>query len=250
MKIKFDLISGIILIHCEILGQSGVMAFDTGAMKTCLNYKYFADAAELDKRVVKFDGGVSETASYKCNADIALEGLLVRDIQVGVMDLEYVEKPLRAVDPNIKFIGTLGIDVIKEHIVSIDYIEKELILDEPQKMEGLSIKLKMSQLPIIQVGINDKKYDFVIDTGANTCLLDTSFLQDSPEYIDEKLKLIMLPSIMVDGNEYNSIAAVISDMSAIRNVVAVDGVIGYQILKNHKCTFDFKEGRLMLSGKC
>ncbi len=48
------------------------------------------------------------------------------------------------------------------------------------------------------------------------------------------------------GNEYENITATISDISAIKKRVPVEGVIGYQILSPQRSILDFKNNQLIM----
>jgi hypothetical protein len=50
----------------------------------------------------------------------------------------------------------------------------------------------------------------------------------------------------VGENDYKSITATISDISAIQKRVSVDGVIGYQILSPQRSVLDFKNNRIIM----
>lgn len=43
MRLPFEVVSGIVLLNASINGKAGYMAFDTGAMQTCLNKTHFTE---------------------------------------------------------------------------------------------------------------------------------------------------------------------------------------------------------------
>lgn len=102
-------------------------------------------------------------------------------------------------------------------------------------------------LPVISLKIADEPYKFVLDTGANTCLLSSELvdkvtvspLQDSPG-------VYVIPKIKVGTHEYRDVNAVFTDISHIRAKVDADGVIGSQILSEQRSLLDFANNALYL----
>jgi hypothetical protein len=58
--------------------------------------------------------------------------------------------------------------------------------------------------------------------------------------------MFTIPVVRVGGNEYENITATISDISAIKKRVPVEGVIGYQILSPQRSILDFKNNQLIM----
>ena len=249
IKIPYKLIAGIMLISVIADGEKGFFAFDSGAMQTAVNKIHFPEMQGKQVNIAKFSEGVK--------VNVAEEGILnslyfleieLSNVPVVIMDLMYVENALKAAMPNIKFLGTLGIDVIKNYTVMLDYNAGEIILDPEQGFESqMTIPLRFENLPVIEVEVADRAYDFVLDTGASVCLLSQTF-KDEPQliHVSEKPPIVTIPVIRVGKNEYKNITATISDISAIKKKVPVAGVIGYQILSPQRSILDFNNNRLIL----
>lgn len=249
IKISYQLANGIILVPATANGQKGVFAFDTGAMQTAINKAYFTEIDGEHIDIAKFSEEVKESIADKG----ILNTLRISDIErsnipVLIMDLMYVENVLKGVLPDLKLLGTLGIDVIGAYSVMLDYNASEIILDPTYEFENqISVPLKHEKLPIIQIEISSRRYDFVLDTGANTCLLGQSFRKEQflvPAH--ETPNIVTIPTLRVGENEYQNTTAVISDISAIQKRVAVEGVIGYQILSQQRSVLDFKNQKLVM----
>ena len=107
--------------------------------------------------------------------------------------------------------------------------------------------MKCEKLPVIEVEAANRTCNFVLDTGANTCLLGKIF-QNDPHLIplSKSPNIVTIPVVRVGGNEYKSITAVISDISAIQKRVPVDGVIGYQVLSQQRSILDFRNNQLIM----
>lgn len=218
-------------------------------MQTAVNRAYFSDIQGESVEIAKFSQEVvGDSANKGILGSLKFAEVEKCGLPVLIMDLGYVENALRGFEPDIRLLGTLGIDVIRDYTVFIDYGVPELILDSERTFEDCSeIPLSLDKLPVINLEIDGRKCDFVLDTGANTCLLGESFAgSQSIKPSAEQPGIVNIPAVRVGDREYENITAVISDISAIREKVMVDGVIGYQILSPQRCILDFKRSRLML----
>ena len=249
IRIPYKLVNGIMLIPVTANDKEGFFAFDTGAMQTAVNKEYFPELHGEQIDIAKFSEGVKKSSADKgvLNA-LRFSDIALSDMPVLIMDLMYAETALKTLMPDLKMLGTLGIDVIGDHTVLLDYNAAEIVLDPEQGFEDqVTIPMRSENLPIIEVEAADKTCDFVLDTGANTCLLGQSF-QNDPQLtpVSEAPNIVTIPVVRVGGNEYKNITAAISDISAIRKRVPVEGVIGYQILSPQRSVLDFKNGCLIM----
>lgn len=249
ISLDCKIINGIILIPAQADGQSGCFAFDTGAMQTAVNKTHFKDIQGESVDIAKFSQEVVEDCANKgALGSLNFSGVEKHGLPVLIMDLSYVENALKTLESDIRFLGTLGIDVIRNYSVFIDYSVPELILDSERTFDDCTeVPMTLDKLLVISLEIDGRECDFVLDTGANTCLLGKSF-EGSPNIkpSSEQADIVNVPAVRVGDREYENITAVISDISAIREKVLVEGVIGYQILAHQRCILDFKENKLLL----
>jgi hypothetical protein len=246
MKIPFELVGGIIMLDVCANGKEGKMAFDTGAMQTCLNKNYFEDFEGEEKEVSKFDGAVKTETTVKGKCDIKCHDWELTETSVMLLDMNYVEKPLKGAKPDLVFLGTMGIDIIRDHKVLLDYATSQLIFDEEILESAETYDMNAEVLPVIDVCIGEESYKFVLDTGANTCMLDDSFKQKGFKVLNETAGVVQIPTVSALGGEYRDTMAVITNMAAIKAKVDVSGVIGYQILKDCISYFDFVAGKISI----
>lgn len=251
--IPFTLVNGIILIPVIANEKTGYFAFDTGAMQTAVNKEYFAELQGEHIDIGIFSEEVKGSVADKG----VLNSLRFFDIEcvnfpVLIMDLMYVENILKTAMPDLKLLGSLGIDVISNYTVLLDYNSSELILDPQHEFDGqVAVPMKFEKLPIIKIEVAERICDFVLDTGANTCLLGQSFLNDHHLIpVSEVPKIVTMPDVRVGKNRYEDITATISDVSAIQKKVPVEGVIGYQILSRQRTILDFRNHQLVLETSC
>lgn len=245
--VRFSNVSGIILTDSEISFQKGLMAFDTGAMQTAINSSYFKDVSGRNAEIVRFSESLGGQSAQTAVLDTVRScGLEIKDIEVLVTDLSYVEAPLRTVDADLKFLGTLGIDVIKNFRVLIDYENSLLTLDPEEEISGSVLPLYPGALHSFDVKISGENHRFILDTGANACVIDKS-LADKISLRDSELAgAKILESIDISDKEYKDILCVISDMSGIRQKVEADGIIGYQFLAEQRVEIDYQKNVLTI----
>ncbi len=249
LKLPYQLVNGIMLISVTANGKEGFFAFDTGAMQTAVNKAHFPELQGKHMNIAKFSKGVKESdAEEGILNELRFSGVERSDMPVLIMDLMYVENALKPAMPDVKFLGTLGIDVIRNYTVLLDYNAPEIILDPEQGFENqTAIPMKCEKLPVIKVEAVSRTCDFVLDTGASICLLGQSF-QEAPQLIpaSETPHMVTIPAVRVGENEYKNITATISNISAIQKRVPVEGVIGYQVLSPQRSILDFEKQRLIM----
>lgn len=248
--IAFRLVKGIMLIPATADGQEGYFAFDTGAMQTAVNRAYFPELQGNTIEIAKFTEGVKKTnAEEGMLTTLNVAGLERENLPVLLMDLMYVEKELKTVDPEIRFLGTMGIDVIQAYNVLLDYEKQEIVLD-PAQTDFASQRvapMRLEKLPIIPVEIGGETMDFVLDTGASVCLLGERFrTMPGLTPVPNMPNVMMLPEITVAGKKYPQLMAVLSNIAPIQQKVPVEGVIGYQVLSPQRSLLDFRGQRLLL----
>lgn len=252
-KIDFKNILGIILIEADAGDVEGDFAFDTGAMQTSLNGKYFPELLGENKEVALFNEGMAVNGAVLSTLhELAFGNIKVYDLSVIRMDMDYVENALRTVEPDIRFLGSVGIEAFGGAAILLDY-EHSVITVAPDVSDDVNVcgaeklPLYIEGLPVVELEIAGETHRFVLDTGANTCLLsseladriDAAPLADSPG-------VYVVPEIKAGSRVYKNVNAVFTDISQIRERRDVDGVIGYQILSQQLSLLDFPNKALYL----
>lgn len=247
--LSFKNLAGIILLPARADGVEGWMAFDTGAMQTSLHSRYFPDQAGEAKQVAFFHEGMAVGSVQETTLrELSLGAVTVRDLPVIRMDMAYVEDSLRAVEPELRFLGSVGMEAFGHAPVLLDYEHSTVIVSPDVSVEGAEkIPLSMEALPVVTLELAGEPHRFVLDTGANTCLLaaelagriDAAPLPDAPG-------VYVLPEVRAGTRVYPDINAVFTDLTHIRDRVEVDGVIGGQILSARPALLDFPHAAVYL----
>lgn len=164
------------------------------------------------------------------------------------MDMDYVEKSLRTLEPDLDFLGSVGIDAFNRTPVLVDYGQSTVTFAPEVDASGWArTPLMMEALPVVTLELGGREHRFVLDTGANTCLLSSELQGSVPATpMEDAPGVYTLPPVMLAGREYPGVAAVFSDISQIRDRVDVDGVIGYHVLSPQPSLLDFQTETLYL----
>lgn len=248
-EIAFKNLAGIILIPARINGIEGWVAFDTGAMQTALNKNYFFELSGKTIEVARFDSEVATAGAMEAHLrEFSLDGIAVNDLPVLLMDMAYVENSLRTIEPELRFLGSVGIETVGKAPMLVDYARSMITLaPDIDTNDTERLPLSMEALPVITLEIAGEPHRFVLDTGANTCLLSDRLsgkMETSP--VPNSPGVCTIPLIKAGGREYVDVTAVFTDLSHIQNRVDVDGVIGYQIISKQLSLLDFPNGALYL----
>ena len=248
-EIDFKLLQGIILVQAAVNDEQGYLAFDTGAMQTALHKKYFSDIQGKELEIAKFSEGMkSDTATEITIRNLSFSDVTLTDRKVMLMDLSYVEDSLAAFDPSLRLLGTMGIDIIRNFSVMLDYGESKITLNPLSVFNKYTcVPLQMEALPVVEIEIDGEQYRFVLDTGANTCLLGAALQGRVPvQAVEGTPNIFNISSVSLQKRQYRDIASVFADISAIQSKVSVEGVIGYHILSAQRSYFDFSNQKLYL----
>lgn len=249
VEIDFKLLNGIVLIPAAVNDKQGYLIFDTGAMKTGLHRKYFSDMKGKELEIAKFSGEMAnDTATEVTVPNLSFSEVTLTDQNAMLMELSYVEDSLKGFDPDLRLLGTMGIDIIRNYSVLMDYGENKITLNTSCKFDKSNcVPLPMEALPVVEAEIDGGKYRFVLDTGANTCLLGNELQGKVPvQPLEGTPSVFKISSVSLQNRPYKDVTAVFTDISAIQSKVSVDGVIGYHILSAQRSFFDFSNQKLYL----
>ena len=249
IEIDFKLVSGIILVPAAVNDEQGYLAFDTGAMQTALHQKHFPGLQGKTLEIAKFNDGVkSDTATETTIRSLTFAGVTIIDHPAMLMDLSYVEDSLAAFEPGLCLLGTMGIDIIRDFSVLLDYGQQKIILNPACGLErSTRIPLRMEALPVVDADIDGESHRFVLDTGANTCLLDAALQGRLPvQPMEGAPNVVQLAAISLRERSYHNVVSVFGDLTAIQKKVPVDGVIGYAVLSPQRSYLDFANQALYL----
>ncbi len=270
-KIKFRLAGGaqpLILLPVHVNGRGPFdFIFDTGAGTSLLSSKL---AKKLDVKIIGSKDG--QSAGGKVSVSLAKVDSLavgvakVDDVDVGVVDLGHIGKTIGATID-----GDLGYNFLKHFRVTIDYRACELRLEDPKRVESFTrgaqteipIRLANPAKPLILVDVHANgrgPFQFAIDTGTST----TAITPDLAKQFGLKTSSVgagttggapvdfaaaSLQSFQLGGAKIDNMTVVVADFFEMLSSAIgakLDGIVGYNFLRNYKVVIDYPGETLTL----
>ena len=270
-KTKFRLAGGaqpLILLPVQV-NDHGPFDFilDTGAGTSLLSSEL---AKQLDAKILGSKEGQSaggKVAVSLAKVDsLAVGETKLRDVDVGIVDLSHIGKTIGA-----KIDGDLGYNFLKHFRVTINYRDSEICLDDPKRVESFArgaqteipIRLANPAKPIIlaDVHLNGRgPFQFAIDTGTSTTAITPDLAQQlgietSPAGAGTTggapvdFQAGSLPSFQLGGAKIDNMPVVVAgffDMLSAAVGAKLDGIVGYNFLRNYKVVIDYPGETLTL----
>src|SRR5438552_9075138 len=271
VKVKFRLAGGaqpVILLPVHV-NNRGPFCFilDTGAGTSLLSSEL---AKQLELKVIGSKGG--QSAGGKVSVSLAkVDALAVgemklEDVDVGIVDLGQIGKTIGA-----KIDGDLGYNFLKHFRITIAYPDCEIFLDDPKRVKvfgrsaqtEIAIRLAHPAKPLILVDIyaNGRgPFQFAIDTGTSTTAITPELAKElnvatsaippvtsGGGHVD--VTVGTLQSFQVGGAKIDNLAVIVADFfSMLSQAVGakLDGIVGYNFLRDYKVVIDYPNELLSL----
>ena len=269
-KVKFRLAGGaqpLILLPVQV-NDRGPFDFilDTGAGTSLLSNEI---AKQLEVKTIGSKEG--QSAGGKVAVSLAkLDSLTVGktkldEVDVGIVDLTHIGKTIGA-----KIDGDLGYNFLKHFRVTINYRDCEIHLDDPKRVESFArgateipIRLASPAKPLILVDANANgrgPFQFAIDTGTSTTAITPELakqlgVETSPAGAGTTggapvdFSAGSLQSFQLGGAKIDNMAVVVADFFTMLNAAIgakLDGIVGYNFLRNYKVVIDYPGETLTL----
>ena len=270
-KVKFRLAGGaqpLILLSVHVNNRGPFdFVLDTGAGTSLLSTDL---AKQLELKIVGSKEGQSaggKVAVSLAKVDsLAVGETKLDDVDVGIVDLSPIGKTIGA-----KIDGDLGYNFLKHFRVTINYRDCELCLEDPRRVESfvrgaqseISIRLANPAKPLILVDVyaNGRgPFQFAIDTGTSTTAIAPELakqlgVETSPVGAGTTggapvdFHAGSLQSFQVGGARIDNMAVVVADFFKMLNAAVgaeLDGIVGYNFLRNYKVVIDYPGETLTL----
>lgn len=239
------------LIETTIDGQSGNLIFDTGASGLVLNKTYFRKYAAFEKNTGGGITGEMAKVEHIKVGRIDISDLYYENVPADLADLSHIENRR-----NIKVLGLMGINLIRQFEVTFDALHNELVLSrvdkagnrlEPAK-PGLNFDYRQKidtqhDIILIEGRIGEKVLTFCLDTGAETNVLSAGLPKKVMSTVQITRRSNMVGSgsrgvevlygtmreLMFSKHQFGEMETVVRNMEAMSEAYGctIDGMLGF-----------------------
>lgn len=272
--IYFQLADGLIYMQASLNGSQPLwMMLDTGSSVTVFD-------EPLSKTLgIRFLGegdaygpgqGSAQKLAFANHATLSFAGAELSDQTVATLPLEWFSLEVgRSTD------GFLGSNIFRNYVVEIDYANQVLHLYDPAAYsysgsgQRLPLQFMWDNIPSVQAEVVTQDGTaitgtFLIDSGATTAIwLTRAFSEAHPEFLSAQ-ETIDVPNVVVVGGELsthlgrvpaiklggfvvsNPLTQFSQNTSGIWATPDLAGIIGAQMLRRFKVTFDYPHGEMIL----
>jgi predicted aspartyl protease len=272
--IPFSRAGNLIVIRAKADTVEGNFILDTGAPGLVLNTTYFRDYAALPSDMEN-QGGITGLVA---NADhIAMDSLTFGGIKYSKIEADRINLGHLENSKGIKILGLLGMQLFKRFEMIIDY-DKSIIylhlVTKKDKKDYMSDQLKdtatyvTSAIDIVEnklitfVYVTGKKLSFIVDTGAETNVLDSRLPNSIFENVSIARRVILtgtgsrkvealsgsVNNIKIGGQDINNLPVIVTNLEklCISYNRCLDGMLGFDFLSLQKIGFNFVKRKMYI----
>lgn len=264
----FELKQNLIVLNCIVEGEEHAFILDSGAPSVILNRQYQSYSAlkSHDGQMKGASGNITEVSQMQVRS-LCCGSLEQSNLTALVMDLSHIEESVQG-----EVYGLIGYDFFRENGLLIDYKNAQIGFVDSNKCADLltnhqykSYPFKMEKhLPIIECEINQRIYQFALDTGANMNLIDHNLQTEFANAIDYEETSHRLVDASTEQKNTTHITGYIKDVniaglghytnmkSVFLNIdhlnqntsFKIDGILGYEFLSKNKTMINFPNSKL------
>lgn len=272
IEIPFEMVGKLISVDVFVNGKKRKFILDSGAPKVILNAKYFSKRDSTETVISNVHGvsGVISDMDIINLKSLDFAGIKMNNQKMITVNLAHLEEELQ-----VPFYGLIGFELIKDYDLVFDYKTKLLTLVNPkyfenyktEKLDGVSLEIVPFKLerhiPVIEAQIADKVYQFGIDSGAESNLIDETLLPklrrvlrriktddlfgaDSIKKVVEKGKI---KTMCIGKKSFKKLPTAFSNLSHLNEgyKLNLDGLIGYPILSKQKTIISFEREAIIFA---
>lgn len=267
MRAPFYLVQRLIIVQAQLNGQWGNFIFDTGAPGLVVNQGKPGAAAPGFEAALAGINGLQGGANTRVAA-FEWQGRVWTNQPAIGMDLSALEEQYK-----LSLMGLIGRDILGNSVMVLDYATGTLeLLNSREQLEhrhGIAdqvLPLELNaHLPCIRLTAGKKSYLFGVDSGASINVVDDSRKgrQLFASFTDKSLTLAgigqqgspalegMLQALMLGTTPVPPLSAVMADLDPVQAMLEqpVDGILGFEFLKQYRIALDFKAAQFHLWNK-
>ncbi len=262
--IPFTRAGNLILIQAKADTTTGFFIFDTGAPGLVLNITYFRHYPASNPAE---SGGVTgSTPSAQTSVDsFRLGPISYQRVKADLIDLGHIEN-----NKGVKIFGLMGLNLFERFEIIVDYNSNRLYLHLVSKKEAATYRspqlLDSTAYTIIPIEIQEhkmivylflkgRKLTFIIDSGAETNVLDSRLPGKVFEQVEITRRVTLngsgnhrvealygdLKGLRIGDRDIGSLPVLITNLESMCDAYnnCLDGMLGFDFLSLHKIGFNF-----------
>ncbi|MEM1323726.1 MAG: aspartyl protease family protein [Bacteroidota bacterium] len=260
ISVPFQLHNGLIILQAEIDGQPGNFILDTGADAIIINGMPQA-ASELLETL----NGEVKAATTQLN-HLKVGAFIRYDVAAQVTSLSQLEHQL-----GIDLYGIIGGKFFLPSVLVMDFSTGVLTIStasikaiDTEHMDRLAFRM-VNNIPIVQVEIETRSYQFALDSGASIHLIDPKFVQQFHNFrpLGSQSKVMTLDRSGASEKRYILDHFALGEVSFMAQQFLsysletvnesldqpLAGIISLSQLNCHRVVFDLKNQMLYLQAK-
>lgn len=270
--IPFIKAGNLILIEADAGIGNGHFILDTGAPRLVLNLTYFRD---VKAREMTTAGGVSGGISQLMHTNVAVfkvGNYNYKNIDADVVPLGHIEDHI-----GVKVLGLIGVNMLKNFTMLIDYKSStikikmlkrkdkfcfhSLILNKSDTFQTMQMRIFYNKL-IVPGIMSGKKLSFIIDTGAESNIIDSRLPDNVLEKINVTGRILLSGSsnkkvealngnaagLSLSGISIQSLPVIVTNLKdmCLAFDFCIDGMLGFDFLSLHTIEINFVQREMYL----
>lgn len=271
IEIPFKQVGNLISVEVSINNQNKTFLVDSGAPRVIINSKYYKSSygnRSIASPSQGVNGAITNLDIVKID-EINFNGIKLKNQDVLASDISHLEEDL-----NVEIHGLIGYDILSNYDILFNYESKTLTLIKPtsflkfknnyfKNYSEEKVAIKLSQhIPIISVIIGKNQYDFGVDSGAETNLIDEKYYKKVKKYLSNEssdsligaenkekiVKTASLTELVIGGSiSFNNTNTVFSDISHLNQAyqLSIAGILGYEILSKYPTLLSYSRKEII-----
>lgn len=272
--LSFSRVGNLILLRAKADTSEGNFILDTGAPGLVLNLTYFRNYPRIAGGEVEQGGvtGAAQSGGTTLVKNMSFGGIRYSNIETHLVNLGHIEN-----SKGIKILGLLGMDLLKKFEMIIDYDNSRIYIhllnrkDPPGYCHEMlkdtsayySYPIELTENKIItRTEMAGKKLKFVIDTGAESNVLDSRLPGKVFDNVEITRRVLLagtgnakvealygdLKNMTIGNQNIATLPVLITNLEKMCTTYncQLDGLLGYDFLSLHKVGFNFVSRKMFI----
>lgn len=264
-NIPFRMAGKLIIVEAMVNGERGNFILDTGTSELVLNSRY-ATGVEQEKIFKGVNGRTGKIQTDYVNFELG--NLKWKSVYAEIIPLEHLERI-----KGIPIQGLIGSKLLRlfELIIDLKEMKMDIIRASHKDPMGsisvpplaiMPLRLKGAS-PVIQATLGQETLNLMIDTGAEYNLIDKKhnellqvYLSNPTERLissfaktDKKVVAGKLAGMRIGANNCQAMNTFLMNLSDLNRTLPgpkIDGILGFEWLKQYKVSINFKQREVRL----